>query len=364
MLRSRFGWIAINNKIVTKSNITLKGQGESTILKYIDGAVYGIGGPGSYIYSIMFTANGVESRGAGENIKISDLVVDCNNNSYGIGAFSDGNNLIPATKCEISNVIVKNSCNNGFELMGLIDCILDNCQALNNAKSGFCIYELGKSNENLHIKNCSSKNNGEYGYLMSGTEFDINAGTISSIGYVLSNCTASSNGKYDFGGQRAYDVTIENCKSQSNKVSNVINFSDSSRRIYVVNFMAPNAKFSDVTTITDNMEWGLKNGLLTANESNKFNQGSTEDLSREHALAMLYRMEHYNIGADVSYNPDIICTDIKGNSDFEYLVDAIYWGENTGIYKQKIIQGEQKEDGTIIFNPTEKCRILEFLAWL
>lgn len=202
--------------------------------------------------------------------------------------------------CDWENIVVKNTDGTGFGMNCPINSTIKKCVASNCGKtatesqsgaSGFGIGTGFSEDEYIHIIDCTATNNKRFGfYFEHQGKFSNTYYTAStSKGYVVSNCKASDN-LYDMGGNRANDVTYENCT-----IDNYYQFEDNSRRISVINCKS-NTKYEDVNNSSlyyyEPVYWAVNKGITAGVSENKFSPLNA--CTKEQAITFLWRMAGYD----------------------------------------------------------------------
>ena len=273
--------------------------------------------------------------------------------------------------CDWDNVVVKNTDGTGFGMDNPINSTITNCMAIGCGKaatssdygaSGFGIGTGYSEDESIVIKNCKAMGNRKYGFFFEhqGRFSSSFYSAMKSKGFIVDNCTASGN-LYNFGGERANDVTYKNCKSYEVAEENPLNivnasaihFTLNSRRITIENCEI-NQEFADVTDSTkyyyDAVYWALNNGIVEGGTSNSmFNP--TDPCTRAQALTLLWRMAGYPgevVIGSASLNTGY--ADVSSNS---WYTDSVYWAKEAGIIS----------DDTY-FYPANNCTKANFLTML
>lgn len=239
-----------------------------------------------------------------ENAHFKNFVIDGENatgkkyNSSGKGFMI---NLFK--NCSWDNIVVKNTDGTGFGIDCPINSSITNCTAINCGKgatkdgtgaSGFGIGTGYSNDESIYIYNCTAYNNKKYGFFFEHqSRFQTQNSKISypatkADSFVVSNCIAYNN-LYDFGGERANDVTYENCTSKEGSTcTSPMHFEKFSVRTHIVNFKSSKA-FSDVDNSTYKVkQWSLTNGIAEGMGDGTF--GVNTVISRATAIELLYRM--------------------------------------------------------------------------
>ncbi len=216
--------------IKMRSNITIRGTGEKTVLMPEGQSQYGLD---------MFYFNDYLDLGLGnylENCNFEYFVIDaistsCENyTSAGKGFML---NLI--RNCHWRNVTVKNTDATGFGVDCPVSCSITDCIAIGCGKaaseeatgaSGFGIGYGYASGESMRISNCIALDNLKFGFFFEHQgRFDEKRYCLTNRGeFYVFNCTAENN-LYNFGGICAENVRYRQCVS-SNARKQEIYFQD------------------------------------------------------------------------------------------------------------------------------------------
>lgn len=204
--------------IKMRSNISIKGDGDSTVLKPIGHSAHGLDMFYFNDYVDYWTPNFLE------NCRFEDFVID---SAYTIAHTytSAGKgfmfNLI--RNCHWKNITVRNTDATGFGVdcpidCSIIDCTVINCgKALKSAGEGAAGFGIGfgySAKENMLISNCVSIGNKKFGFFFEHQgRFAPHLYKATSFkGFTIDSCEASGN-YYNFGGIQSMNMTIENCSS-------------------------------------------------------------------------------------------------------------------------------------------------------
>ena len=314
-----------------------------------------------------------------ENANYKDFIINGKyqisiNNSYNTTGKGFMINLYK--NCNWENVVVKNTIATGFGMDCPINCSLINCKADNCGRgakitsggaSGFGIGTGYSNNESIYIYNCEANNCRKYGFFFEhqGKFKSLDKSYIYSAqrsnGFVVSNCTASGN-TYDFGGERTYDVTYENCTSiESNNSENfgentnlsAFHFQEQSIRCNIINCTVEKM-FNDVKDSEKYYykpaRWALKNGIIDTKDTN-WNFVKDEKLTRGKIVLYLHRLNGIP-GDKIVYSRSINSINKQIDTGFEdvegsspYALAAIY------AKKEGIIKGTSKNT----FSPDNIC---------
>ncbi len=206
--------------IKMKSNVTIKGAGEDTVLKPVGQSYGGLD---------MFYFNEYYDTGEPvylENCRFSSFTID--------GAGTSSKNYTSAGKgfminlfkdCYWKNIIVMNTDATGFGVDcpiggSMEDCIAINCgkAATTNSEgaSGFGIGFGYSEDECFTISNCQSYGNKKFGYFFEhqGRFTPTMYGAKNVMGFTINNCEAMEN-YYNFGGIQTLNTVYEDCASQN-----------------------------------------------------------------------------------------------------------------------------------------------------
>jgi len=282
--------------------------------------------------------------------------------------------------CDWNNIIVRNTDGTGFGMDCTINCTITNCKAQNCGKaattssfgaSGFGIGTGYSNDESMVIDGCISIGNKKFGYFFEHqNRFERNHYKAKKGNFVVKNSKAVGN-LYNFGGERANDVTYENCSSEIDSKGYTmadIYFSEESRRTSILNFN-PKIQFNDISSNTyyyDAVVWSYKKGILTGKTITEFGVG--EAATRAQAILMLWRManrpgeviywnEETKTGTmtlESSRVPYIETGFIDVPTDSTY-ASAVYWAKN-----KNILHGTTNST----FKPDENIKRIDFLMML
>ena len=129
------GTYMINNTLKIPDGITVKGEGNSSIIKLMDNSTVGVDPLGTTAYSVLTNSNWTVGQ---RNIQIKDIVIDANksNNSQAMRGII----LYNAKDALIDNVTVKNvKLYHGMFLFKMRDATISNCTVTNFDGDGICI---------------------------------------------------------------------------------------------------------------------------------------------------------------------------------------------------------------------------------
>ena len=287
--------------IICRDNVTIEGAGmDSTILKpygtFKNGMNMFYYGGAEYVTNADFRNFTIDSA--------EEKTLAYNNQGKGFM-------LSPIKDCDWENVKVRNTDGTGFGVdlpvnCTIRDCIAEKCGKAasrnSNGASGFGI-GIGLSNdESMIIENCHAYGNTKFGFffenqvIFKDTREKCRASE--AAGFLVKNCTAGDN-LYDFGGNRAHDLTYENCRSMrvSDSALRALNrgvyFQNHSRRINVTG-CSIEERFKDVTDSSaecyEPIYWAYNRGIVERASSGSEAVFEPEDnLTRGMAAELLYR---------------------------------------------------------------------------
>ncbi len=323
--------------IKCKDNVTVMGNGISdesaTILKPYGNTDRGL----DMFYYNAYRDSGFTRAEYLINADFKNFIIDAEETNAATYTTAGKGFMINIFKdCDWENVIVKNTDATGFGMDCPINSTIKKCIAINCGKkattsswgaSGFGIGTGYSNEEYMHIEDCIATGNKKFGFFFEhqGRFRENNYKATSSKGFVVSNCEASGN-LYDMGGNRANDVTYENCT-----VNNFFNFENNSRRINLINCKS-NKKYEDVGDSAKYyygpVYWAANNGISAGVSDTEFLPSN--DCTRNQAVKFLWRMNGMQ-GDVVLGNEPTIDTgypDVTGTSDS---AQAIKWATDTGI---------------------------------
>ena len=275
--------------------------------------------------------------------------------------------------CDWENVVVKNTIGTGFGMDCPINCTIKNCIADNCGRgattseggaSGFGIGTGYSNSESIYIYNCEATNCRKYGFFFEhqGKFKELEKSYIypaqKSCGFVVANCIASGN-TYDFGGERAYDVTYENCTSKlennsekfgENTNLSAFHFQEHSIRCNIVNCTVEK-QFNDFTDSSqyyyEPAYWALKNGMIDT----EWDFTPNEKLTRGKTILYLHRINGIP-GDTIVYNRNNAIINEQLSTGFDdVLGSSIYANAVIWAKKQGIIKGTSNSN----FNPDSIC---------
>lgn len=247
-----------------QSNITIKGDGETTILKPYGHTSEGLD---------MFYFNDYVDTGEPaylENCHFKDFVIDSVGASCDTYSSAGKGFMINLFKdCTWENITVKNTEGTGFGVDCPIGGSMENCIAINCGKaasstspgaSGFGIGFGYSEEEYFTISNCKSIDNGVFGFFFehqgrfNATKYP----ATKAKEFIVTNCEASNN-QYNFGGMLTMNTTYSDCISSNAKVHG---------------FFFENAKDSTITNCQSSEEGNASFVIL---QSDRF--GGTQEVT-------------------------------------------------------------------------------------
>lgn len=215
-----------NHCIKMRSNVSIRGDGESTVLMPQGQSDYGLD---------MFYFNEYLDQGQGiylENCRFENFVIDAKETScLNYTSAGKGFMLNLIRNCHWLNVVVKNTDATGFGVDCPINCSIINCSASNCGKaagedspgaSGFGIGYGYAPGEKMLIRGCVSVGNKKFGYFFEHQgRFDPNRYDLSNQAeFQADDCYAEGN-LYNFGGICAQNVTYRKCDGKDARKESV-----------------------------------------------------------------------------------------------------------------------------------------------
>lgn len=249
-------WEMSSYCIGMKSNISIIGDGDTTILKPVGRSEKGLD---------MFFFNDCFEKGYPwylENCRFENFVIDGSGTSCDKYTTSGKGFMFNLFKnCHWKNVTVKNTDATGFGVDCPIDSSITNCIAENCGKaattmgkgaSGFGIGFGYSNDESITISNCQSYGNRKFGFFFEHqgrfSSWLYTAET--SKGFVISDCTATGN-YYNFGGIQAVNTLYEDCYS-----------SDANKH----GFYFENSRYCDITNCVSENEYDTSFVIFQSSE--------------------------------------------------------------------------------------------------
>lgn len=357
--------------IKCKNNVTIEGAGTSgslsTILKpYAPSNNL----PVDMFYYNNYAESGTIDKTYLENADFKNFIVDginATSTTYTSAGKAFMINLLK--NCDWENVIVKNTDGTGIGVDCPINCTINNCVVINCGKGGY-IFErnnyveapgasgigigTGFSNqESMYINNCRVEDNFKYGIFFEHQgRFSPDYTATDAKGFVASNCTAKGN-RYDFGGERANDVTYKNCVSQndSDTISS-IHFGNMSRETNIINCRVEK-KFEDVMDKSayyyKPVYWALNNSITEGTSKTTFSPN--KKITRADAVVLIWRMA--GRPGKVMLNSEKLDTGFEDVSSDASYADAIKWAREAGVIS-----------ASNTFSPNNGCTRAQFVTML
>ncbi|MBR3613610.1 MAG: S-layer homology domain-containing protein [Clostridia bacterium] len=357
--------------IKCKNNVTIEGAGTSgslsTILKpYAPSNKL----PVDMFYFNNYAESGAKDKTYLENADFKNFIVDginATSTTYTSAGKAFMINLLK--NCDWENVIVKNTDGTGIGVDCPINCTINNCVVINCGKGGY-IFErnnyveapgasgigigTGFSNqESMYINNCIVEDNFKYGIFFEHQgRFSQDYTATDAKGFVVFNCTAKGN-RYDFGGERANDVTYKNCISKNDSVTiSSIHFGNMSRETNIVN-CSVEKKFSDVTDKSiyyyKPVYWALNNSITEGTSKTTFSPN--KEITRAEAVEFIWRMAGRPGKVMLnSENPNTGFADVSSDNPY---ADAIKWAREAGVIS-----------ASNTFSPNDGCTRAQFVTML
>ena len=224
--------------IKMKSNVSIIGNGNDTILKPIGSSKEGLD---------MFYFNDLKDYHKPvylENCRFENFVIDASGTSCEEYTSAGKGFMFNLFKnCHWDNVVVKNTDATGFGVDCPINSSMINCTAINCGKaatiknqgaSGFGIGFGFAENEDIQISHCKSVGNKKFGFFFEHQgRFDSSLYTAKNVKELsVSDCEASDN-YYNFGGIVAMNTFYRNCTSRNAKQHGY--FLENSKNCKVIN---------------------------------------------------------------------------------------------------------------------------------
>ena len=346
--------------ILCKNNVTVEGEGSSTVLKPYGRTDTGLD---------MFYFN----EYADSNFTNPEYLVNADFKSFTIdGSDANCNTYTTAGKgfminlykdCDWENVLVMYTDGTGFGMDCPINCSIVDCVAIGCGKaatttqkgaSGFGIGIGYSTDESIVIEDCVARDNKKYGIFFEhqGRFNTSRYAAQSAKGFVVRNCETSGN-MYDFGGEYANNVTYENCTSKGESSSqSYIHCDSNSRYINIINCDVQ-FEFADVTEQSEYyyepIYWALDNGITDG--VNRTDFGVDQKMERGQVIVALWRM---------AGRPGVHFLDNQGNIFDDVSIDSEYgaataWASARGV---DIIPSSGS------FYPDEGCARGDFITFL
>lgn len=204
--------------IKMRSNVSIVGDGERTVLKPMGESVYGMD---------MFYFNDYLDTGEAvylENCRFENFVIDASGTSCGVYTSAGKGFMFNLFRnCHWESVTVKYTDATGFGVDCPIDSSIKKCIAIgcgkaateeNGGASGFGIGYGYCDAENMTIIDCYAEGNRKFGFFFEHQgRFNEEMYTAENVaGFRVTDCNAKGN-LYNFGGIYAFSAVYENCVS-------------------------------------------------------------------------------------------------------------------------------------------------------
>jgi hypothetical protein len=304
------------------------------------------------------------------NADFSDFIIDGENaTSKNYTTAGKGFMINLYKNCDWNNITVKNTDGTGFGMDGPINSTITNSIAIGCGKaatnssggaSGFGIGTGYSNEESLIINNCVSKGNRKYGFFFEHqARFDANYPATKAKHLLVTNSKSYGN-LYNYGGEKANDVTYKNNYSYKTSDENPLNitnisaihFGSNSRRTNIEGMIVDDV-FSDVPQTSNYynaIKWGIKSSIIEGGKGNNLYKPNNYS-TRAEVITMLWRLES-RPGEVPLKNTQIIeiFSDVKTT---DWYFDAVDWGVKNGILSQDTR-----------FNPNNSIKRSEFITML
>lgn len=350
--------------VEARSGVTVKGRGESetTLLPYGTWAQ-----TGDYASGIdMFWYDGMDSGVYLEDADFADLTIDgraTRGSDTGYNASGKGFFFKLFRDCDWDHVTVANTDGTGFGADFPIDCTLRDCTARACGKnataesigaSGFGVGVGYSNDESILIENCVSDDNTKFGYFFEHqTIFGTKECTADrSDGFVVKGCSASGN-LYNFGGNRAYDVSYVSCVSTISDSPEHEAYTQSAYMLEggTVRVSFENCKieqgFSDIQPTDDCFDavrWALDKGVAESGsgEARAFQPNAA--ITRRETALMFWRLAGWPGNVEMGKSVDLsqVADDVPGDDP---CAEAVRWLRSRGL---SISKGFRPDDSTTV----------------
>ncbi len=358
--------------IKCRDNVTIAGSGNSdngTILKPVGNDDFPLD---MFYYNEYANSNYTNAKYL-VNADFRDFVIDgelaTSYNDYNTAGKGFMINLYK--DCDWYNITVKNTDGTGFGMDNPINSTIVNSTAIgcgkaakltDNGASGFGIGTGFSNEESITIINCKAYGNRKYGFFFEHQNrfkpSEYKATKAKSL--IVVDSYAYGN-MYNFGGERANDVTFRNCYSYQTssinplKIKNesAIHFGTSSRRTTIQNIYV-DKEFNDVpktSTYYNAVKWGLKTSIIEGGYDTSIYQPQN-DCTRAQAIVMIWRLLG-RPGEVVSGRNPIVETPFNDVEQKTWYIDAVEWGVNN-----KVLSKDAK------FNPENGIKRAEYITML
>lgn len=243
--------------IKMRSNVSIVGDGETTILKPVGESAYGLD---------MFYFNDYLDTGKPlylKNCSFEDFVIDASGTSCSYYTSAGKGFMFNLFEnCHWRKVTVKHTDATGFGVDCPIDSSISECAAIacgkaatkeNTGASGFGIGFGYAENESLCITECTATDNKKFGFFFEhqGRFNDEKYDAVPENLFYVTDCRASGN-LFGFGGVCTVNTVYENCRSEASLDSGFM-FKDSrnSRAVDCVSANDGKASFAILQTATN-----------------------------------------------------------------------------------------------------------------
>lgn len=295
VIRLKKGTYTINNTIsILKSNVTLEGEGASTVIKMADGAnlsdMIDVGNGGTTTY---------------HNCQFRNIRFDCNkaNQTSGTGSaiVIYGASSYKNTKHIVENCWIQDSRQDAFRLIGAEDCVVKGCIIWNAGGSGIGLFT--SSQFNSIQGNVLASNN--YGVYDSACNYNAITGNV------------FRNNGYGYYSTNAWRETV----------SGNVFFTQTSYDIYLIG--------TQRTSVTGNNLYGSSWGIVVGNSANitRYNVivGNTIAWTTNQGIAL-----YYGSGTTV-------CNTVSGNTIFGCGGHGIYiYGSSYNVITDNVIDNASR----------------------
>ena len=335
--------------IEARDNVSIVGAGEDRTALLPSGT---FADSGSFRHGVdMFWYDGTETKTFLVNADFADFTVDgkeTRGSAEAYNASGKGFFFKLFRDCDWRNVVVKNTDGTGFGVDYPVNSTLVGCTAIACGKnanadsfgaSGFGIGVGYSSEEGILIEGCESRDNTKYGYFFEHqTLYRDEPRARESQGFTVRDCVASGN-LYNFGGNRAYDVSYESCVSA---VSEDPKREAYTRHAYMLENHTVRVTFSNCVVeqecsdvdasdrCYDAVRWALGNGIAESGPDGGKAFRPYEYATRGEASLMLWRLSGWPgdvlIGQRVSLSS--AASDVPADSIF---ADAVRWLRAEGL---------------------------------
>ncbi len=358
--------------IKCRDNVTVAGSGNSdkgTVLKPVGNDDY----PLDMFYFNDYAASNYKNAKYLVNADFRDFIIDGElATSYKAYNTAGKGFMINLYKdCDWYNVTVKNTDGTGFGMDNPINSTIVNSTAIgcgkaakstDNGASGFGIGTGYSNNESITIINCKAYGNRKYGFFFEHqNRFNGSYYKATKAKSLIVVDSYAYGNMYNFGGERANDVTFRNCYSyQSSSINplkikneSAIHFGTSSRRTAIQNVYV-DKEFNDVTkssTYYNAVKWGLKTSIIEGGYDTSIYQPQN-NCTRAQAIVMIWRLLG-RPGTVVSGRNPVVQTPFNDVEQNTWYIDAVEWGVNNQVLSK-----------STKFNPENGIKRAEYITML